>query len=81
MKLPHIIILSIFLFAIIAGCVEHTKADSGRITEVYSDDALYGFSVYHDNVNNVTIYYSNSHGAIAAVPDYQLKQPVNYTRV
>lgn len=80
MKLKHIIIISLFLFVLVAGCIEQGRADDGRFTTVYENDP---WDIVHDNINNVTIYVH--HGcyeySIYAIPDYELKKPANYTEV
>lgn len=79
MKLLTKAILTILLLVLIAGCVEQTKADSGRFTKITSEyvDGHY-IKVVHDNVNNVTLYviFDNHAGhAISAIPDHMLKPP------
>lgn len=83
MKLSHILILSILLFSLIAGCVEQTKADSGRITYIDSFTTEKGndVEIYHDNIDNTTIYIFYGYGGVSAVPDYQLNKPANHTEV
>jgi hypothetical protein len=62
----------------VAGGLEQTKADSGRITfiEDYQAGPMHNLGIYHDNYNNCTIYvyYGNN---MVVIPDSQLKEPKN----
>lgn len=86
MKFKYILIFSILLAVFVAGCVEESRADSGRFTIEYPnplDEMTGGMRVIHDNVNNVTIYmYFGYHEtSISAIPDWQMKEPANNTKV
>lgn len=79
MKLLTKVLLTLFLISIIAGCVEQTKADSGRFTVLSGEKiGMDEIDVIHDNTNNVTIYIYHHQfdggAAISAIPDNQLEQ-------
>jgi hypothetical protein len=70
----------LLLVCLVLGCVgqQTVKADSGRFTELAHGNINGGtITVVHDNVNNVTLYFSQVYGgsAVTAIPDWQLKAP------
>ncbi|MEN6293883.1 MAG: hypothetical protein ABFD07_17935 [Methanobacterium sp.] len=86
MKFKYILVFSILLTVFVAGCVEESKADSGRFTTVSEEQLGNGnwVRVIHDNDLNVTIYQAAStygYQSISAIPDWQLRPPSNYMKV
>jgi len=85
MKMKRLyLVLALALIIATLGCVAQSDAAAGneRFTKIASEEADGGeyIYVYHDNVNNVTIYaWEETMGygfsGMSAIPDWQLEEP------